>query len=439
MNNKKILHLSVILSFTLSSSAAFASAFQSFEQNASDLGDAYSGIAAIADDASTEFANPAGLTRIKHPEVAASTVLVDASSDFTATGATSQGNNILNTAASKKDEPLGLNPLPAFHYATPLTDRVFFGLGVTVPFGLSGNYDKNNAARYFATRSKLMTLNIGPSLAWKIIEPLSIGAGFDVQYLRADLDQQVDAAGILQPNATNRDQDATIKNTADDWGVGYHLGLLYQMTQETRMGFLFRSPVHYHLEGKSKVTYYNLSPGDQDNLESKGLRNSDIDANMAMPAYAVLSLVHDFNREWTTMSSVSYTHWSRFQDLTLRFHSNAPPVTIKENFHNTLRYALGANYRLNDRWLFRLGTAYDNSPTNNHWRTVRLPDADRIWWSLGLQYKPMKQLAVDVGYSYIYIKNGNVYQSEPNSTTLSGYYDNNYANLFGLQLSWMFI
>ncbi|OGT67966.1 MAG: hypothetical protein A3H43_03405 [Gammaproteobacteria bacterium RIFCSPLOWO2_02_FULL_42_9] len=262
-----------------------------------------------------------------------------------------------------------------------------------------------------------------------------------MQYLKANLDQQVDVGGLLDPltPGTSRNMDATIKNTADDWGVGYHLGLLYQITQKTRMGFLFRSPVHYRLEGKSKVTYYNTSSGDEDTLEAQGLRNSNIDANMSLPAYAVLSLVHDFNREWAAMSSVSYTRWSRFQDLTLRFHSNAPPVTIKENFHNTLRYALGANYRLNDRWLFRFGTAYDNSPTNNHWRTVRLPDADRIWWSLGLQYKPMKQLAVDVGYSYIYIKNGNIYQSEPNSTTLSGYYDNNYANLFGLQLNWTFI
>jgi long-chain fatty acid transport protein len=437
---KIIIPLGISALFITLSNPAFASAFQSFEQNASGLGNAYSGMAAIADDATTEFYNPAGLTRIKRQEVDVSTVVADASSDFTATRATSNSQNVLTSPGTHiKSNPLGMSPLPAVHYAKPLMDNLVFGFGITIPFGLETDYGDDSAARYMATDSKIITVNISPSLAYQITEKLSVGAGLDAQYITAELDQQVDPSQFLGGAPTTAN-DLTMKNSADDWGFGWNAGILYQFSPHTRAGLSYRSSVKHSPSGKSKVTYPNtLDPSvDIPILEANGLKDGNVSTDMTLPETATLSLYHEFTSRWAAMASATFTHWQRFKKLTLHFTGGLADTSVIENFHDTLRYAAGVNYRVNKKLLLRAGAAYDESPTNSARRTIRLPDADRQWLSLGAHYEFNKHASLDAGGAYIHIDKGTVSQTGLLGADIDGKFRHTCAGLFGAQFNWVF-
>jgi len=404
------------------------------------LGESYAGAGSKADDASIEFDNPAGMVRIKKQELAVSTVAVNAHSTFKATSATNRwGDDVLNTATKTTSHPLTTNYLPAIHYVLPLNQQWYFGFGVTVPFGLETNYAKDSAARYFGTDSKIETVNINPSLAYAFNDHFSFGLGLSAQYIHADLDQMVDAASLAPSKpSTATNMDAEIDNEAHDWGFGWNAGILYQFTPNTRVGLTYRSKIHHNAKGKSKVTIPDsYDEMDKEVLENTyGLKDGDVSTKLDLPETIVLSGYHDINQAWAMMASATYTRWRRFKDLTMEFTSGLSDATIHENFHDTMKYAIGTDYRPNSRTILRAGLAYDQSPTCNKYRTIPLPDASRQWASLGLKYMFTKTFAIDLGYAYVHINRGSVDQTS-SGNTITGNYRHSYANLFGAQLNWV--
>lgn len=440
--NKKSLLLSVGLAscLTVSSTQVLASAFQSFEQNSSGLGNAYSGMATNDnDDASTEFSNPAAMVTLKKGETDFSTVLVDSHTTFrgkTATNLKSQ-----SITGKKNVHPLGVNPLPAFHYVQPITGRLFAGFGITVPFGLETDYPKDSIARYFATKSKIMAINIGPVIAYKITPTFSVGAGVGAEYLSADLDQQVDASSLLNLGNSDPSNDVTMDNHASGWGWSGVFGLFYRPTETTRVGLSYHLPVFLRPTGTSKVSS-GLSQAQMNTLKDQyGIEDTRISTHMVLPEMLVFSATQALTNRLTGNATISWTRWSRFRDLRLKFHSKMATATVHEDFKNTLRYALGFNYQATQAIKLRMGAAIDLSPTDNRRRNVRLPDAHRVWWSVGGAYNFTKNLQLNLGYSFVYIGNGTVSQSETNTLgtmSVSGKFERAYANLFGAQLNWLF-
>ncbi|MCL5261557.1 MAG: OmpP1/FadL family transporter [Gammaproteobacteria bacterium] len=427
--------LSLLLFSVLSgvfSQNIFASAFQSFETSGSGLGNAYAGAAAAAaDDVAYEFDNPAGITRIKHPEMALSGVAAIVHSSFTVDHVTplSPMSVLLgkNTAS-----PMGTNYLPAFHFATPIINRLFFGFGVTVPFGYFTEYPDDSVASSFATKSRIMTINLNPSLAYQFNDNFSIGVGFDAEYLKADLNRYVNMQiPILKSSYQNR-----ITNSADGWGYGWNIGLLYQFNPGTRIGLAYRSKIDNSIAGNGNGHEVRISPLSPAPLIAN--KNWDVKSTINLPDMVTLSMYHDFTQSLAGMASVIYTRWDCFDYLTLKFSGSEAPssgISIHEAFHDSFRYSLGLNYRINDQWLLRFGTAYDQSPVSNQYRTIELPDADRVWLTTGVKYTLNDYFSADLGYAHVFIMNGSVNQSDPAIGNIVGHYDHNYANLVGLQVN----
>jgi len=455
-NHKSIAKLTAV-ALTVISTSAFASGFQSFEQSASGLGTAYAGSAARANDAATEFTNPAGMTRLDHAVVAVSGVVVAAHSDFTPSFASNQfgPGPIFQIPNSNTENILGPNPLPALHIVAPIIPhKLAFGFGITVPFGLETDYGKSSSARYLATESKLQVINFNPSIAYQVTKQLSLGLGFDVQYMKANLDQQYDAAGFVDIGSPSLDTDGSVNVEASDWGIGWNAGILYQFSPHTRAGLAYRSSVHHHLTGDVNVTIPGaLAPNDIDSLKSIGFVNGDASSSLTLPATTTLSLYHDINNVVSVMGSITYTQWDSIQDLVIDSSSNlgnqsgtGSKTVIHENFRNTWHAAIGATFQATQKLKLRTGVAYDETPVQDEFRTARLPDSDRYWFAFGAGYQVNKHLTADIGYAHVFIKNANINEFQPLSpatpTTvfkLEGSYHNNYANLFGAQLSWHFV
>jgi len=122
--------------------------------------------------------------------------------------------------------------------------------------------------------------------------------------------------------------------------------------------------------------------------------------------------------KWTLLGDVTWTGWSKIKQLVVTRDNGATLSTTPENFKDTWRVGIGATYRKDDAWSIKMGVAYDETPVNDTDRTARLPDNNRIWLSVGGQYRLSKDGTLDFGYSHLFIKDAPINQPAPGSGSL---------------------
>jgi long-chain fatty acid transport protein len=414
---------------------ALSAGFALSEQNGSGLATAYAGAASIAEDASTGYYNVAGLARLKNEQIAASAVWVIPNTSLSATGATptyaagitSGPLSQLGAGTAKSREG---SVVPALHYANRIDDCWAFGLNITSPFGLKTKYTLDSIARYTATRSELKTFDISPAIAYGFQNGLSLGVGVDAVYVVAKLDSQIGTG--------NRVTDGFINNNADNWGFGYHAGILYEFSDSTRVGVNYRSRVKVKPKGE---TIFQFAAGGIPETR-EGVRSKVI-----LPESVTLSGYHDFNDCLAAMVDVQWTHWASFKNLELGYPDEGSRLRLPQNFKNAVRVSVGGSYQWNDQLKLKIGTAYDKTPTQDAWRSIRLPDQNRIWAAVGGQYRFNKCLALDVGYAHLFFKKARINEVAPRlenagsiqrlqgRQTFNGT-SKGRADLIGVQLTW---
>jgi len=373
---------------------AHAAGFALIEQNASGLGNAYAGAAAVAQDASTVYFNPAGMTLLPDRQVVVAGHLIKPKAEFSGTVSPAVGGGQGGDAG---DWAL----VPNAYVAFLLTPDVHLGLGLNSPFGLKTEYDPDWTGRYQAIDSEVKTININPSIAYKVSDTLSLGAGVNLQWIEATLTHR-------QPLGVPPAPVPLMEIKGDDYGWGYNLGALWQLTPATRIGLSYRSEVDYTLDGTSSTT-----------APVVGMLNGPVTAEVTLPDSASLSLFHGLSSTWDLLADVTWTGWSDFDDLPIQGTVNKTTV---ENWENILRYSLGATWHMDDKLSLRGGIAYDEAPVSDVDRTPRIPDGARTWVAVGGQYRLSKQSVIDFGYAHLFV-NAPGLQSSDNGTTLNGEYD----------------
>lgn len=364
-----------------------AAGFALVEQNASGLGNAYAGQAAAAADASTIFFNPAGMTLLPDGQLVLAGHLIRPQAEFSGSSNIGGGNG---------GDAGGLAVVPNAYYARRVAPDVHVGVGLTAPFGLKTEYDSTWAGRTQAIKSELKTVNLNPSIAWKVSEGVSLGAGVSFQYIDATLTNS-SAAGL-----------ATVKG--DDQGWGYNLGMLWQASRDTRIGLAYRSEIDYTLEGTAAFS----------GLPSL---NGPVTADATLPATAALSVLHRLNERWEVLADVTWTGWSSFDELRVLRTSGALVALTPENWADSYRYSAGVNYRHNDRVTLRAGVAFDETPVSDAYRTARIPDEDRTWLAFGAQYRMSPKAMLDIGYAHLFVKDARIDKTETGPVRLTGEYD----------------
>lgn len=372
---------------------AHAAGFALVEQSASGLGNAYAGQAAVAADASTIFFNPAGMTYLPDRQVVVAGHLIRPQAEFTGTVSPAIGGGNGGDAADWA-------VVPNAYFAYRLTPDVHLGLGVNSPFGLKTEYDPEWVGRYQAIKSEVETINVNPSVAFKLSDTLSLGAGLNIQWIEAVLTHR-------QPLGAPPAPVPLVKIKGDDYGWGYNLGALWQATPATRIGLAYRSEVDYTLDGTSSTSDPSVGP-----------LNGPVTAEVTMPDSASLSLFHKLSSRWDLLADVTWTGWSDFDDLPIR---GAVNKTTPESWENILRYSLGATWHMSEKLSLRGGVAYDEAPVSDLDLTPRIPDGARTWIAVGGQYRLSAQSVLDFGYAHLFVNDPGL-QSTDNGTTLNGEY-----------------
>jgi long-chain fatty acid transport protein len=235
----------------------------------------------------------------------------------------------------------------------------------------------------------------------------------------------------------------------DDSTWGWNIGVLWDITPQTRLGAHYRSSMKYNLGGN--VSFDNpalptlppaLAPvvGLLATQVNAQLANGGIKSDIELPDIANFSLFSKLDNKWDIMGDVQWTHWSTVKDLTFVRTTGTVLQSTPENFDDAWRVSVGTNYHYNDQWMFRGGFAWDQSPVNTADRTVRLPDEDRYWLSLGAQWKMNSNLKFDAGFTYIWVNSPDISQNA-GSTAANGFVKGSYDTnvwIFGLQAAYTF-
>jgi long-chain fatty acid transport protein len=419
--NKKVLALFVASALPfIAPTTAHSAAFALAEQGVSGLGNAYAGAAAAAEDASTVWWNPAGMARLpRGRHVLFGGHLIIPSTKFTNDGSTPAAFSDPARTGNGGDAG-GAAFVPNLFFAMDLNPSWNFGLGINVPFGLKTEYDSDWIGRFHGIESEVKTLNINPAVSYKFSDRASVA--FGLSYQRADIDllSAVNYSGITAGRApalfpavgANVEGQNSTSLSGDAWG--FNVGALFDVTPVTRLGVHYRSSLSYDLDGR---TSFSNVPAAFANPAAAALAaavsNGKIKLDLDTPAHLSLSAAHKASDALELLGDITWTQWSEIKQLPL-IRTDGPANgttldTLTFNFKDTIRLALGANYRWSGPWTLRAGVAYDQSPVRNaEDRSVRLPDNDRYWLSLGATYRMSPASRFDLGYTFIHIKDADI-------------------------------
>ena len=394
-----------------------------YELGTPDVGAAAAGWAARAQDASTVFTNPAGMTRLEKSELLVGIQPLYLRSEFSPDDNTT-------TSGPDGDASTWL-PAGGLYYVHNLMPKLKIGLSTVGYFGLGLEYENDWVGRYYIQEIKLQALGIQPALAYQVTDWLSFGAG--VVALYGVLDQK---AAVNNPGP-NQD-DGRLKIEDDDWTYQVNLGVLVEPRKGTRFGLTYLS--EGDLEFKDEPNFSNLGPGLEAILGTQGILDAEIEVEFTMPQAVMLSGYHELNDRWAIMGNLGWQDWSEFGKVGVTLTSeDASKLTVDRNYKDTWHVAVGGQYRVADPWLLTAGVAYDSSMVDDDDRTPDLPLGEQWRFGLGASYDWSEKLALGLGYTFLWGGDLDMDVNRgPLAGRVSGTYDNVSMSFINFFLNWKF-
>ncbi|QIA65870.1 outer membrane beta-barrel protein [Vibrio astriarenae] len=374
----KIRHYSTLSLAIFASFQAHAAGFQVAEHSASGLGRAFSGEAAVAQDASVIARNPAAMTRFDRAMFSGAISIIDPEVDIYDT-----------TNMERSNDVAPLQVVPAGYYLSPINEKWAWGIGMFTTYGVATDYPDDIAAGDMAGDTSLVSVNINPSVAYRVNDNFSIGAGLNLVYAHAELNRHF-GRDLSQLFGRNR-SDLLISMEGDTFGWGWNIGAMYEINENHRFGFGYRSEV--------EIDFDDGDFTDTDGSKKKAQLVVDL------PAIWELSGFHQLNDTFAIHYSYLRTEWSAFKELkaTSPECDNRICFFKPEEYDDSSRYSIGTTINFNEQWIGRLGFAFDEQAGK---ATLSIPDSDRYWYSIGATYLHNNHWSFDAGFALVVSDDG---------------------------------
>src|SRR5271156_6639012 len=393
-----------------------------YETGAPDLGTASAGRAAMAADASTAAANPAGMTLLDRSQLlSASGALLPSTNFGVAPETTTSGGGGGNAGV--------FFPIGGFFYVYKLSEQLRLGVAVDSNFGLSADYGKTWVGRYYVTDESLITGTINPSIAYEVNKWLSVGAGFSFSVARLEFQSKIN-------NVLPRTPDGGLALESWDEAFGGNVGILLRPIAKLRIGLTYQSPVDYKFGFRPHLT--NLGPLlDRVRTRIGGVK---INTPMEVPQQVMMSLLYDVTPYWSVMGNVGWQNWSAFGEIPIGISTTKQrTVNANLNFSDTCSIAIGQQLRIGEKWLWSAGFAYDSSPVSKANRIPVLPLDRQLRYGTGIQYQINNNVTAGAAWEFMDAGPGPFTADRgPLAGTLQGHYSTNYLNFAALNVIWKF-
>jgi long-chain fatty acid transport protein len=432
---KLILVASVLWVGVLGIGPAMAGGLISYEFGTADVGLASAGYNARAQDASTVFTNPAGMTRLEGTQFLASGQVLWGNTEFSVGSGTSSGLGGDDGGYAVGSD--GWFPGGGGFISYSMSPDLKLGFALTGNFGAPLKYDDNWVGRYYVQEATLLGVSFVPSIAYKFTDKLSLGVGVNAMY-------GIYKNQVAINNVNPAYADGQLKIDDNEWGWGVNLGLLYEFTSSTRIGITWNSQVD--LDFSAPAEFSNLAPGLNALLSSRGLLNASLDVGINVPQQVMVSIFHQLNKQWALLGSVGWQEWSKFGQVQLGISDTTNPTSDTTNldFKDTWHGALGAQYRMSDPWMLNFGVAYDSEFQDSSRVSPLLPVNSSWRFGVGVQHQASKTFTWGVSTEYLY---GGSLDTNLQSTLpvavggrgdVVGSYDNTATLFLGLYGNWKF-
>lgn len=407
---KQLIAVAIAASFVGATTQVQAAGFQLAESSATGLGRAFAGEAAMADNPAVQGRNPAMLSYLEGRQISAGAIYVMPEVDAMGRVSLTSLSDKLPFSVTMNADALDVADnaaVPNFYYSNQLNDSWTWGLALNSNYGLSTELPAAHAASIFGNKTAITTVELNTNIAYRIDEHFTVGAGLRGVYGDGEIGASVPGwiEGVraipgLPAEVTSRLPAAgtELKHLeGDDFGYGWQLGASWQINANHRLGIAYHSHVELDLDGQARGLVYTGGTAEVEGY-----------LPLELPAFAELASYHQLTDNWAMHASINWTDWSVFNKLVAYFPGDQKPVgglesdlVKEENFKDNWRFALGTSYQLNNEWLLRAGVALDKTAVDDEYRTITIPDTDRLWFSVGAGYAPSKNLTVDLGLTYI--------------------------------------
>jgi long-chain fatty acid transport protein len=292
-------------------------------------------------------------------------------------------------------DPIQRGVAPNNAFALPLGERIAVGLAVTSPFSFTSDYDPSGWQRYSAIRSRLITLDIQPSLAVAATDWLSVGAAVNIEYSDAWLSNAL-------PNLAPGSPDARLRLTGNGWDLGWSAGVQLHPAKRATIGLAYKSAVEHKLKGPVEIS------GLAGPLAARNVR-ADTVASFTTPWQLIVGARLGVTEGLTLNAQAVHFGWSKFDQIDV-----AAPIgsAIVQNYKNTWSVAVGFDQAVGERLTLRAGIQIDPTPTRNAFRNPRVPDGDRIDYNVGASFNLSGRLSLDAAAGYTDVEDGPISRDE---------------------------
>jgi long-chain fatty acid transport protein len=389
-----------------------------------DVGLASAGWAARAQDASTLFKNPAGMSRLEGNQFQGGLqALYFQSGGFSGTNTPYGGNGGGN--------PIGVMPGASGFYVHSLNKDFKVGLGMVGNFGLGLKNSQDFLGRYYVKQATLVGITFAPVASYRVNEYLSIGGGPNV--MLAYLKYTSNINNRLPLPGTDDGQIYLSDTTA---GVGGQFGVLVEPKKGTRIGVTYYSPIKLNFAATPTFSGLGTIGGA---LQNRGLLNANLNLGMTVPQHVILSGYHELSDAWAVMGDFGWENWSQFGkvDVGVFGDQNSVSTTTSLDYNDTYHVAVGTQYRLNPEWLLNSGLSYDSSMVSAANRSIALPVAAMYKWGLGANWLMSEKVKLGFSYEVAYSGDISINQSRgPLAGQVTGAYKDAMTHFFAFTMNW---
>ena len=412
----------IFLAF-FTNSNVYGSGFAVYTQGASALGQA-DAVIAHADDPSAIFFNPALINKLEGTQIENGVTLLFPSQEFRSTA----------TGNTFRTETAVFYPLTVF--AThKFNDKISAGLGIFSPFGLGSKWGNSWEGRYIATSSKLKTFNINPAVSYKITPNITLAAGVDFLLLDATLEKRLNLPALGSPGT---------KFKGDGNGVGYNLGILYDINKDISLGASYRSEIKVYVTGDAT---FDLPPGTPSFISTL-FPNTSGNSHITLPQVAHAGVAYKGFNRLTLETGMRWEGWSSFKELRINFDqpvAGSPTSITERNWHDVYSANLGAKYQLNNTVALLAGYLYGGNPVPDKTFDPVIPSANTHLFTVGTNIKH-KKMRIDIAYGYQLLEGrskNNAVDDNPSdgilnaATSANGKYNEN-IHMIGISLTYTF-
>lgn len=416
-------------------SAAHAAGFMLTEQSAGALGRAYAGVGVDGTDLSGVYYNPATMTLHPGTQIQAGFVAVGLDLAFEGHDGTPEQNPV------SENGQYNTQAIPHGYISHQISDSMWVGLAMTVPFGMGTEYDDDWRFANRGISAEVLTFDFNPNVAWKVSDKLSLGAGMSIQYASADLKMRKDVVKDLASIDSEVD--------ADSWAWGFNVGLMWTPLENLRFGLSYRSKINHNADGDVELDNGKLAGnnaedfvnhpiyGDYAKLLLSQYGSYDATATISTPAWVMATAAWDVNELLSLYATFRWTDWSSFDELVI--DSDAGSTTVTNKWQDAYLFSVGADLRFTNWWTFRAGIGYESSPIDDpSFRTSIIPDADRWWFALGSSFQATDNMQIDVSAAWLHGTGERDLYTEEGGNVKAGRFENLDAYLFGVQLVYKF-